>query len=345
MKKGFVTLKDVAARAGVSHATVSGVLGGSSANNSRVSAATRERILDAARHLQYRPNETARSLKRRRTNMIGLYEGRKDLLNPLHPVGAAILGGLQRECGTHRLDLILYGALYEETPEKTFHSLADGRVDGLIVWTGQSDPVIRHLEEVGVPMVAIVDAIPGIPSVVVDDAGGARLLAEYLFEQGHRHLGFCPTNRNMDSINRRKRAFQEVAQERQMQWSECAPFVRRTTEGREIERLATPASALDWLGKPREERPTAVAGAFDEVADAFIGEALRLKARIPEDIAVVGFDGINPSRREGFRLTTVRAPWTSVGIAAAHLLNQRLNGETIAGETMLPVEFAPGDTA
>lgn len=102
-----ITLKDVAGHAKVSQMTVSAVLSGK-AEERRISAATRVRVQDSARLLGYQPNAVARSLRRRSTNIIGLYSG-LGYLNAANPFLAELIGGMQDACDQHRKDLLLLG--------------------------------------------------------------------------------------------------------------------------------------------------------------------------------------------------------------------------------------------
>src|SRR5438105_4721214 len=102
-----VTIKDVAHRAGVSLMTVSTVLNGK-AGERRISKHTQDRVAAIARQMDYRPNAVARSLRRRSTNVIGLYSG-IGYLNASHPFLAELIGGMQRGCDQHHKDLLLHG--------------------------------------------------------------------------------------------------------------------------------------------------------------------------------------------------------------------------------------------
>src|SRR5579884_4297185 len=119
-----VTSKDIANRLGLSQPTVSRILNGTPGY--RVSPATRQRVLDMARQLEYRPNAVARSLRHRKTNIVGFYTG-YGVLNARNPYLAALLGGLQQACDHERLDILLHGVYRGKSTDDIYGELVDGR--------------------------------------------------------------------------------------------------------------------------------------------------------------------------------------------------------------------------
>ncbi len=182
-----VTIKDIARQVGVGNTTVSAVLGRTPSRHVRVSEGTRARILEAAQQMQYRPNGIARSLRYQKTDVIGVYTT-QGYLNPEVVFSSQILGGLHRGCYAHDKDLLLHGIHRNRPVEEVYSELADGRIDGLILYTAPDDPVVERLAESPLPVVALVNAIEGIPSVVADDVGGSQMLAAHLACQGHRRI-------------------------------------------------------------------------------------------------------------------------------------------------------------
>ena len=331
------TIKDVAAYVGVSNMTVSAVLGNSTSGHVRVSEATRVRVLAAARHLDYRPNRLARSLRGQKSNVIGVYAA-YGYLNPQAMLTAQILGGLHQGCDRHRKDLLLHGSYQDRSTEEIYAELADRRVDGLVLYTAPADPLVARLASSDLPVVAIVDAVTGLPSVVADDAGGAGLLASYLARLGHRHVFYRPGGLALVSAVRRQRAFLAAAAE-----SGLRVTVGPSPPDPEWHERITD-SELEWLRRPRESRPT-VAVCWNDLTAYFLIEQCRRRGlRLPQDLAVVGFDDIPPPHSTPGRLTTVRAPWVDVASMAVDLLVRRLAGDDIPAETVLPVMLVIGDT-
>src|SRR5947208_6851017 len=213
------TMSEVAERAGVSKMTVSAVLAGGS-RHVRVSEPTRRRVLDAGRQMAYRPNAVARSLRRQRTHILGLYSG-FGYLNAANPFLSDVIGGLQEACDAHGNDLLLHGIFTGRSVSDIHAELTDGRIDGLIVLSPPGDPLLELLARSHRPAVAMVDSVPVLPSVVVDDPAGGRLLVDYLAERGHRRLVFVNSARQLTSVVRRRAGVHEAAAALGLQVSEC----------------------------------------------------------------------------------------------------------------------------
>ncbi len=201
------TLKDVARISNVSVATASAILSGT-ASNTRFSDLTRDRVLAVTAELGYQPNSVARSLRRRQTDLIGLYIGyvQSDVRGPF---AAAVVSGVQSACGRHDKDIVLFTGHHALQPEKLFHSLNDGRVDGVILVGPTEDPLAAMIAGSRVKAVAIANVAQSIPSVVVDDVAGGALQADYLYQRGHRHVLYRRSLITGSSILRRYKAFVE----------------------------------------------------------------------------------------------------------------------------------------
>lgn len=331
------TIKDVAERAGVSLMTVSAVLNGK-ATERRISKDTQKRVLEIAKLMDYRPNAIARSLRRKSTDVIGVYSG-IGYLNASHPFLAELIGGLQKGCDEHQKDLLLHGAFRDRSYNDIYAELVDGRLDGLIVHAPPSDPLVDRLAASHLPVIAVTDAIPSVPSVVVDDAGGLALLVEHLVQQGHHRLMYLSPTAPLASLTsslRRRTAFHAAAALhglKVVEWSSQTMFSL----------AGTPVEA--WLNAPLAERPTAAVCWNDSTAYEFMYYCRQCGLRVPEDIAVTGFDGFPMPPAAVRQLTTIRAPWDEVARTAIGLLVTHLKGHEIPSETVLPVEFLPGDTA
>ena len=311
--------------------TVSAVLG--SSKTVRVSEATRQRVLDVVRQVNYRPNIAARNLRRRRTDILGIYT-RYGYLNGRSYFLTELLGGLQEGCDAHQKDLLLHGAFHGHTTERILSELADGRVDGLILLTNSDDPLVPLLINAGLPAVAIVDAVPGLPSVVADDASGMRQIVEFLAGKGHRSLFYRDCSYSRVSALARLLSFRETVAALGL---EAVESVALDT----LDRLTLPETL--WMEAPRDERPTAAVCWNDAAADDLLRHCRSRGLRVPEDLAVTGYDGVTPPGFDA-RLTTVRAPWLQVARTAVDLLMRRIEGESLPAETVLPVELILGDT-
>ena len=205
-KASRVKMKDVAERAGVSTMTVSLALGGSP----RITPETRQRVLEVVKELQYSPNARGRALRSGFTNIIGLYAGFGSV-NVRLPFYTEVVSGLQEGCEQVKKDLLLHGIFRGGDAAGIFTELADGRIDGLVVNMPQDNLLAARLADSRFPVVAIADPLLDIPSVIVNDAEGSRLLAEHLHQRGHRRLAYLNSQARPISAVRRCEAFLHVA--------------------------------------------------------------------------------------------------------------------------------------
>jgi DNA-binding LacI/PurR family transcriptional regulator len=326
------TMQDVADLAGVNRVTASVALRGARAGT-HVSEATRQRILAAAQELGYSPNSIALALRRQRTDIIGVYMG-LGYVNMYDPFTAAILNGLQRGCGFYQKDLFMYGGFQRSSPVEIYSALSSGKIDGLVTLPSANNPVVEKLAQSHLPAVAIANRAPSIPSLVVDDAGGSRKMADYLASKGHRRILYRGDLHSHGSPQLRQVAFRQRA-------AELGMDVLLTLPG-------------DWEGGLSDEekgilfstqRPTAVVCWVDTHAYRCIEEATALGLKVPDDVAVVGFDGVKGRISPARNLTTIRAPWEQVGETAVGFLIKLIEGEEVEPEVVFPVELVIGDTA
>jgi LacI family transcriptional regulator len=329
-----IKMKDVAERAGVSVMTVSLALR-EKTTGSRVSEETRRRVHDAARELRYLPNARARALRSGYTNIIGLHAG-YGWLNVRLPFYTEIVSGLQDGCEVFKKDLLLHGAFRGLTPDDIFTELADGRIDGLVVNMPPEDLLAERLANSHFPVVAVADPLPGIPSVVVDDAGGSRMLVEYLMSRGHRRLVYLSGSARPLSMIRRRDAFFATAADHDLDVKEV-----RLAGKTSLEEYFTD----DLLAREPGQRPTAIVCWHDDTAYGVLAHCRRYGLRVPEEVAVAGFNGCPTPIDTLWSLTTIRAPWAAVARTAVEYLNRLLEGKAVPQETVLPVEFIQGHTA
>jgi DNA-binding LacI/PurR family transcriptional regulator len=218
------TLKDVAEEAGVSKVAVSVVLNGSRSNSKvGVSAATRQRILDSAERLHYRPNAIARSLRLQSTSVIGLYSGSQYAPARGGMFHSQIVAGLQDGCDAHSKDLLLHGAFRGQSVDDIYQELASGKIDGLVLHAPGNDALVGLLSDASLPCVVIASPVEALPSVVVDDSEGMRLVASHLHQTGHRWVAFRQSLLGHTSSRRREAAFCEAASHLGMRVQVIAP--------------------------------------------------------------------------------------------------------------------------
>ena len=333
-----VTLKDVAKAAGVTPMAVSVALNGSN-SRARVSDETRKRIQTIAESLGYRANSIARSLHRRRSDIIGLWSGRR-VFNANSPFTATILHGIQLGCAEHGKNLLLQGAVMVhglDSDEVAYRELADGKIDGVIIDADPDDSRIERLRRTGLALVSIVELLAGVPSVLCDDEAAGRLMCTHIHERGHRRVVWRSLTHPVMSQIARRRAFLDEAQRRGV-------VVEMCTFGYDNPGLTATEHAL--LDPARSGRCTALIGFADNGLPRVLDDFDRLGWSIPGQIAVAGFDGLSQFMEATPRhaLTTVVMPWGEVARQAVGILAHLVDGNPAPPCTVLPVHLRIGTT-
>jgi LacI family transcriptional regulator len=309
------SIKDVAARAGVSTATVSYVL-----NRSRgTSEQTRLRVLAAIEELGYSQNQAARNLARGRGSILGLVIS--DIRNPFFP---EITAGFQDQALLHDLDAMVVNTNYDAA--RTLHSvrrMIGLQVPGIAILTSQIDPsVMDLLAERGVAAVYLdlgrVDR--AISNIVVDYESGIAEVLEYLRGLGHRRIGYIGGPTHLHSAQRRKRAFQESAAAMGL-----APD-RAIDSDFTVRGGYSAASELLAGGSL-----TAIVGGNDLTAIGVLHRAYDAGLKVPADLSVVGFDDISISEYTQPSLTTVAVPRHELGTVAFQALWAMMADPELAG--------------
>jgi len=329
------TLGDVAKIAGVSKMAVSVVLNGAR-SGTRVSEATRERILAAAAELDYQVNPIARSLRTKQTGIIGFYSGNHSL-EDRSPYIREILLGIRQAADEIGKDLLMFGIFDGKSATEVFRALSDGRVDGLVIHADADDPVVHLLAGSSFPVVAHTDALGTIPSVVVDDDLGGRLQAQLLHGKGHRRVLVRTSKYPFISVKRRTYAFLDEAKKLGME----TKLGRGTTHGSDH---SLDPDEMDLFRLDNPSRFTAIATWDDGCAHVQIGQIAAAGLRIPEDVAVVGYNGVPSEYPLLWDVTSIDCRWHEVARTAVRTLQDRIAGLDVPMETRLPVVLRQGAT-
>jgi LacI family transcriptional regulator len=297
---------------------------------------TRQRILDAARDLRYRPNALARSLRTRRTGTIGL------VVPSLDNVGFAdVTHGIQQAAAeAGRLVLVVEAdalptdgsGIAEEVYERL---VGDGWVDGLIVaYATLEDSHLGQLADLGIPLVLVNRRTSGVSgSVVVDDLAGSRMAVEHLDALGHERIGFVGLDADTDTAHRRRQGYlDELA---------AAGLSYDAT----LEQAAPPTEAGGREGIAALLEATAESGPATAVFAASLMSALGVRAGIvaaglgiPDDVSLIAFNDHPIAEHLAPPLSTVRMPNLTMGRAAVHMLLAALEGRAVRD---LMVEESP----
>jgi LacI family transcriptional regulator len=332
-----VTMRDVAAAAGTSVATVSAVLSGTGKSTIRVSPATRARIVHEAARLGFRPNLLARGLATRRTGVLGVLYPYLAAYYDLNPFNTQVMSGLVNGAAACGYNLALCTAGYSEGGEPDLTGLLDGRVDGLILVMPYRDwRSPARYARAGDPVVAITYADePGGPLTVnADDFGAGQLAAQHLIRLGHRRIAHLRGDLRVSTSLPRWTGFRTAL------LAAGVPVQPELEIQSDFSEAAGRAAGLAILRMPRSRRPTAVFAANDLCAVGLIREFQHHGLRVPEDLAVVGCDDTWYTTLSEPHLTSVHIPLYSMGESAVRLLVARVTGGG-AGEcsVRLPVSL------
>ncbi len=317
-----VTLADIGRQAGVSISIVSRVL---SDSKDRIPERTRQKVIEAADELGYRPNLLIRGVQTGRSMNIGV------IVPSTGSFYSKIVHGIHDEFQKNNYCVLLaWNAEGVDMPgshleRDLIHSLVDRRVDGIILLPNHpdvSDVYFAEVQERDIPMVTVDRPLPGVHCdfAGTDDELGARLAARHLIEAGHHRLVHLAAEEDPFAPGHlRQKGFEE----------ECAAVagVTGTT-------LRLPRGGGDTLEVTIEEmlssdnRPTAVSLAIDSWAVHVYRVAKKLKLRIPEDLSVIGFGNLERDDFADPPLTSIDQHPYEVGQNAARLILTRIGGET-----------------
>lgn len=315
------TIIDVAERAGVSKSLVSLVMRGAP----NVSQEKRQRVLAVAAQLGYRPNAVARSLVRRRTNFIGV------LLSDLHnPFFAEVIDGIQAEAAAYGYrTLIGTGDRVELSEARALETMLELRAEALIL----ASPVLpmRTIAaasgELPTVLVARPTRVPTVDSVANDDVAGAALAVAHLASLGHERIAHIDGGSGAGSRARRS------GYERAMRQQGLAAHIR-VVPGSYTEDGGRQGVTALFAGEPP---CTAIFAANDLAAIGTLSALAERGIRVPDDVAVVGYDNTALAAVRHIHLTTVDQPRPEMGRAAVALLLERLqNGREEARHVLMP---------
>jgi LacI family transcriptional regulator len=308
------TIKDIARRAGVSTATVSNVINGTR----YVSPELHDRVTSAVVELDYRPNAVAKSLRKKRTSTIGLIV--PDNSNPFFAEVAKGVEDAGYESGVSVILCNSDGSFDREC--RYLQVLADKQVDGVIFIA--TTPQVDHLAGIvgaDLPVVVFYRESAGarFDSLVVDNLGGGYLATRHLIELGHRHIA-CVSPASVNSPSAlRVSGYRQAMKEAGLEIEDTLLF-------RGDNRFASGREGANWLiesGRPF----TAVFAGNDVMAIGAIREFQHRGLCVPNDVSVVGFDGIALGQFMTPALTTIVQPRYDAGRRAFALLIQRIQRE------------------
>jgi LacI family transcriptional regulator len=304
----MATIKDLAAKVGVSVATVSNVLN----DKPNVGATVRQKVLRAAKELGYRPHRAAQAMRKGRTRAIGLVL--PDLTNPFFPQLAQAVENTARRLGLLVCLIDSQGCAQGETDGLIL--LSQHGVDG-VIWCPVGPQVPAPVRTLGRPVVLIDRPKPGFAAVHSNYLLGGQLLARYALQRGHTRVGLLSGPRDLESAQQRRNGFLGAFPKRM----EVAWEVRVGFDG------ILSREARDAL--LRRRRATLIVAGNDLIAINAIHFLAERGVAVPDEVSVVGFDDISWAKVVSPRLTTIAQPLVAIGTRAVELLQERMAGATV----------------
>ena len=302
-----VTIEDIAQEVGVSANTVSRALN----ERGEIRLETKNMILEAAHRLGYRPNRLAQRLRQNKTGIIGVV-----VADNANPFFAAVVKGIENTATANDYSIILKDS--NETPEterKAIEVMLAEQVDGLIIApVRDQEEELAALVESRLPIVAIARYPEGWNSnyVVVDNVRAGHLATSHLLDRGYQRIALINGPASELSAEHRFEGYAQALSERGIELNMNLVSYGATTmeqgykRGKEL--LAT------------DNPPTAIHAFSDYVALGFIRAAREASIRIPDDVAIVGFDDIAVSAYLAPSLSTIAVPMKEMGKRAADIL-------------------------
>lgn len=313
------TLADVGQAAGVSAMAASAVLNGAQ-TSSRIAPETRQRILEAAAKLRYRPNAAARALANRRMDTLGVaavIDG-----GELPSYFLEIFNGILEAAARHEQNTTVFALHDWGRDPARLAKLCDGRIDGLIMVSPKLNQETVKLLPEHTPFVAVHanEPLPNVVNIETDEERGAYEMVRLLIAQGHRRILHLAGPARLSAAERRIRAYRRALASARIAFDEdllvVTPDLTRDS-GREVLRR--------WLRKHvGSPLPQALFCVNDGVATGCLEALAEIGLRVPDDISVVGFDDTIAARTTVPQLATVRQPLRAMGNRAVDVMMYRI---------------------
>jgi len=324
----MATIKDVAEKVGVSVTTVSRVLN----NRGYLSEDLKRRVHEAMKELNYQPNELARSLFRKKTNIIGLI-----IPDISHPFFGEFAKHVEAYAYKNRYKVLLCNSLLDNKKEKEYISmLKASQVDGIIMGSHTLDT--EEFTTINLPLVTLDRQLSeSIPYVSADHFRGGELATKLLIRKGCRKIAHISGNLKLHLLAKtRYDGFMSTVTEANI------PHVVVETDLNgfkydEYERIV----AELFRNHPDID---GVFASSDVIAAQVLKECRRIGRQVPQDVKVVGFDGIKLGEYIAPELSTIQQPIKDIAKTAVKLMIDQINGQPVQRENILPVKLLEKET-
>ena len=324
----MTTQKDVAEKAGVTVTTVSRVIN----NRGYIAEETRKKVYQVMDELNYRPNAVARSLSKKKSNILGVI-----LPAVKHPFFSSLLSYFEEFAYQNDYKIMLCNSQMEADKEKDYiNMLRAQQVDGIFLASHTLD--IAAEMKVDLPVLTFDRQFEGIPYICSDNRKGGQLAAEHLLAAGAEKIAYIGGSLELDLLsNQRYQAFKQ----------------RLNDAGFKVEDYQCQLNSFDRqeyrkLAREIFESARVVDGIFassDLIAAAVIKEAAAGGIRVPEDLKVIGYDDLELASLYSPEITTIRQPAAEIARKSVELLLKEIAGEEIEQKNILDVELVVRESA
>lgn len=321
------TIKEVAKRAGVSVGTVSKVI-----NNIEVKPKTKQAVELAIKELNYQPNVYARGLKVNRTHTVALI-----LPTVWHPFFGELAYNIEKNLREHQYKMILCNSEGDYLTELAYITMAkQNQVDGIIAIT-YSD--IEAYVSSNLPLISIDRFFNNeVPYVSSDNFLGGQLAAKYLDEAGCQSLCFIGKGSKKENTTRnRRKGFVDYCEKHQKTY-EVFDLIGSHDEFND---------KMEEFLREKVIETGSIDGIFavtDTYALQIINFLEKYEISIPDDVQIIGFDGVKSSKRDQIEISTIRQPIEKIAKESVRGIVNLINKENVQQELLLPVQFIQGKT-
>ncbi|MCC6288150.1 MAG: LacI family DNA-binding transcriptional regulator [Chitinophagaceae bacterium] len=313
-----VTIKDIAKRLGISASTVSRALRGSTEINDE----TKRLVQELAKELNYTPNPIALSLKEKKTRVIGVIV--PEIANYFC---SAVIAGIEDFAYNKGYHVVIFQSHEKYQRELMNIKLVESRrIDGLIISVSNETKNGNHIQELidkGIPVVMFDRICNEIdtPRVVTDDKGGAYMATRHLIEQGYTRIAHMTMSAQLSVTKNRTSGYAEALKEYNI------PFQKKWVVACDFD-IRHIKSSIHKLFKATP-KPNAILASAERIAIRSIEVLKEMKLRIPVDVALAGFFDNPISRFIDPPLTSIHQPTFDIGLSAARLLIEMIEGNTL----------------
>jgi LacI family transcriptional regulator len=322
------TRADVAEKAGVSPSTVTLVMQ-NKADALRITLATQEKVKKVAREIGYVPNQHIQAVRRGRSGILGVYL-REDQYGRPYGYWTSIMWAIQHSAASSGVRLLIHNAPRDISTDDVFAFQAGGMVDGALILNSRDDPIVPRLLAAQIPAVEVGDPYSPLPYVGMDPLDGMKLAVDHAVSKGYKRLAHLThVTVYVQNAIARSQAFVERCQERGI---EAESRILTHMNGWEA---LEPLLALD-------PKPDCVICMSDELAYELLRACEQRGVRVPEDMAIIGFDAL-----DGYNtrlMTSVATPVLELGRLAVEKLLKIINGEPYDHSTLLRHQMRVGET-